>query len=128
MSKKVKVGDLDNEVKKILSMYSDEAIRFTKIAVDETTVESLAVLKDHAPVKKGKYKKTLSKKNIFESLTEKYNVLGANKNYRLPHLLENGHQMRNGGRTKAYPHFKYAEDYITKELPKKIEKSIKGVK
>lgn len=126
MSKSIGAKDLNKEIKNILSTYSDEIIESSKLAVDEITDESLVVLKDHAPVKSGKYKKTLSKKNVFESLTEKYNILGSDKNYRLPHLLENGHQMRNGGRSKAYPHFKYAEEYITNELPKRVEESIKG--
>jgi len=43
----------------------------------------------------------------------------ANKVYRVGHLLENGHLTRNGGRTKAYPHWKHAQD-IANTLPDKI--------
>ena len=46
--------------------------------------------------------------------------------YMLAHLLENGHAKRGGGRVKAIPHIKPAEDHARDELVKDIEKALKG--
>lgn len=43
----------------------------------------------------------------------------------LTHLLENGHQMPQGGRSKAYPHIIYGEELVEKELPELVEKAVK---
>ena len=50
----------------------------------------------------------------------------SNGNSGLTHLLENGHAKVNGGRTRAFPHWKYSDEYIKKELPKRIQKKIGG--
>lgn len=46
--------------------------------------------------------------------------------YRLTHLLEFGHLTRNGGRTRAFPHWadaqKAAEESVASELKKAIER------
>jgi len=42
----------------------------------------------------------------------------------LPHLLENGHAKRNGGRTRANPHIAPVEKKITDEFEKAVMRSI----
>ena len=46
------------------------------------------------------------------------------KHYQLTHLLENGHATRNGGRTKAYPHIKPAEEHVVAEYVKRTKEAI----
>ena len=41
--------------------------------------------------------------------------------YQVAHLLENGHQLRNGGRARAFVHIKPAEEWAVKELEKTIK-------
>ena len=43
----------------------------------------------------------------------------------MTHLLEKGHANRDGGRTKAYPHIKPAEEEAVKEALKLIEEGVK---
>lgn len=43
----------------------------------------------------------------------------------LTHLLENGHQLPQGGRSKAYPHIIYGEKLVEQELPNLVEKAVK---
>lgn len=42
----------------------------------------------------------------------------------LPHLLEYGHAMRNGGRTKAFPHIAPVEETVTEEFYKAVKQLI----
>lgn len=46
--------------------------------------------------------------------------------YRLTHLLVNGHQTRNGGRTKANPFLQNALNEVLPEYEKNIEEAIKN--
>ena len=130
MARKVKLNELDKAINEILMGYSDEVISDTKDVVDEVTQKALSIVKSNAPVeekskRKGKYKRSLKKKTVYESATEKRNVIYAGE-YQLAHLLEKGHAKVNGGRTKAQPHFQYGNDYVLDELPKKIKKKIGG--
>lgn len=45
-------------------------------------------------------------------------------NYRLPHLLENGHKLRQGGRARAFPTIRPAEQRGIKEFETKLKASI----
>ena len=44
----------------------------------------------------------------------------------LTHLLEFGHCLRNGGRTRAMPHITPAEEKGIEQLEKQIERSIRN--
>ena len=135
MSRNIRIDELENEINEILEEYKDEVTDSTKEVVDEVSKEAYKIVKEKAPVearnskRKGKYKKSLRVKTIVESLTEKKNVIYASgKEYRLTHLLENGHQLIKGGRTKKIPHFKYGNDYVQKNLLKRIKDKIKNIK
>ena len=45
--------------------------------------------------------------------------------YRLTHLLENGHATRNGGRTRAFPHIQYGEEFAQKNYEEFIQEEVK---
>lgn len=133
MAKKIKINDLSKEINKILEFYSDEVISDTKEVVDDVTDKALSIVKEKAPVddrnvkRKGKYKRSLKKTTVFESNTEKRNVIHASGGeHRLAHLLEDGHATVNGGRVDGKPHFKYADDYVNEEFPKKLEEKLGG--
>ena len=133
MSKKVKINQLSNAINDILETYSDEVIQNTKEVVDDVTKQALQITKANAPIderkikRKGKYKKSIKKRTVYESITEKRNVIYvANGEHRLTHLLEFGHAKLNGGRTKGHPHFKYGNDFVLKNYEKKLKKRIGG--
>lgn len=48
-----------------------------------------------------------------------------NKNYRLTHLLEYGHETRNGTRTRAFKHIEPVAEYVVKQFSKEVEEIIK---
>lgn len=126
---KIKVNQLADTVADILSFYSDEVIRIQKDTVDEISKETRKIVKRHAPVgRRGKYRKSIKVKTVYESITEKRNVIHVEKpEYRLTHLLEKGHKKRGGkGKTKPIPHFIHGQDYIEQNYENRIKKKIQG--
>ena len=136
---KVNVDMFASTLQRMLKEYSDDVILKTFEGVDEVSKEAKKIVKDRAPVekkgkRKGKYKRSISVRTAYESLTEKRNVIYASdEEYRLTHLLEKGHAKvgvsRNGkSRVEARPHWKYGDEYIKDELPKRVKKKIGGIK
>lgn len=50
----------------------------------------------------------------------------AEPHYRLTHLLENGHALRNGGRSREFPHIRYGEELGKKRMEELTEEAIKN--
>ena len=49
-------------------------------------------------------------------------------NYRLTHLLEFGHNVKNGGKARAVSHIRKVEEKMSKEFEEELKKKIrKGV-
>lgn len=126
MVKKINPNDLTLTISAMLSEYADDVVEDVKEAVDDVAKEAQKIVKSKAPVKTGKYKRSIKVRTSYESLTELRKTIYSNGNSGLTHLLENGHAKVNGGRTRAFPHWKYGDEYIKKELPKRIQKKIGG--
>lgn len=126
MSKKIKPKDFESTIKALLSNYADEVIPDVKDAVDEVSEEAKDIVREHARKKSGKYRRSIKVKNVYESVTEKRNTIYSKGQAGLTHLLEDGHAKINGGRTRAFPHWKYGDEYIKEELPKRIKKKLGG--
>ena len=128
MVKKINPNDLTLTISAMLSEYADDVIEDVKATVDDVAKEAQKIVKSKAPVKTGKYKRSIKVKTSYESLTELRKTIYSNGNSGLTHLLENGHAKVNGGRTRAFPHWKYGDEYIKNELPKLVKKKIGGIK
>lgn len=87
------------------------------------------IIDDHITFKDvtGNYRKSLKLKKTYEDdYTKNITWYASGKEYRLTHLLEKGHATRNGGRTRAFPHIKYGDEYAKSELPKRIKEAIRN--
>lgn len=74
--------------------------------------------------KRLKYRNTWKKERFasVRGITE--GRLYNDKNYRLTHLLEKGHALKTGGRTRAFPHIKPVEQEMTENFEKLIREKI----
>lgn len=128
--RKYPVSEMQQAIEKAVQTFSDEVIEDTKDVIDEVSEEALQEVVSRAPVgaQKGKYKRSLTYRKVYDSLTERRNVIYASKGqHRLTHLLEKGHLKRNGkGRTKAIPHFHFGQEYIDNNFMKKLKNKLGG--
>lgn len=112
-------NDLANEVARLLRAYTDEVEQDLNKVFDEVGREGVEMVTEASPVRYGKYKKgwNLKKeknKRIIHNATD----------WRRTHLLEKGHALVNGGRSKAYPHIKKAEEFVKEQVVKRVEERL----
>jgi hypothetical protein len=121
------IDDLANEITNSLQGYTQSITDNVKKGVDKVSEEVNTEIKDHVNFKQptGKYVKAFRIKTTFEDRYNKRNTWHVtNGQYRLTHLLENGHALRQGGRTRAYPHIKYGEELAQRRME---EVAIEGI-
>lgn len=127
----ISVDQMADTILDILKEYKDTLEEDITEAIDETSKEAVKELKSTSPKgRRGEYKKSWKRKK------EKYkngfyrNTIYSNE-YRLTHLLENGHALKCGGRTvgqtSAYPHIKDAELNAIERLETTITRKIQEV-
>ena len=70
MVKKINPNDLTLTISAMLSEYADDVIEDVKATVDDVAKEAQKIVKSKAPVKTGKYKRSIKVRTSYESLTE----------------------------------------------------------
>lgn len=122
MAKKLKgVAGLASEIESILEEYQENINDGVQDAVEAVVKAGVKAVKQEA---QGTFGGTGKYARGWTSKVEKDRV-GAqgviyNKTPGLPHLLENGHANRGGGRTPGRPHIKPVEEKINKEFERKV--------
>lgn len=118
----VKIEDLSETIMNELSMYHKSIDNGIRKEIDNYTDEFVQDTKRDAPRgNRKKYYKYISKKNIVNKQHNYKNVWYVkDPEYRLTHLIKNGHATKNGGRTKA-------NDFITKNYEKMENNLEKGI-
>ena len=108
----------------ILNEYADGVTTGVKDAVKKTTKDGAKLVKQEAAKKfgSGPYSKSWVYKYESERLGS-YGVIYSKKPG-LPHLLENGHTLRNGRFWQGKPHISIAEEKIVDEFEEEVIKSI----
>ena len=125
MSAFVRIDDLSDVIMSELMKYSEVTReQFEKIARD-VAKEGAKRLKTTSPrgrgSKKGHYADGWTVTAQKSGVNEFSFVIHNKKKPGLTHLLENGHQLRSGGRARAFPHIEQVETWCMQEYEKRIE-------
>ena len=127
---KVSLDNLDEEIKKELENFNVEVVRATNESIKEAAREAARTLKKGGPYKNrtGKHARgwTTRQREKNKSVIEVQGYTVYNKkNYQLTHLLEHGHQSRNGGRVKEFAHIAPVNEQIGEMIVSKIESKLR---
>lgn len=123
---------LTAEIASELALYSNEIREELGSITQQYAKELVKKTKATAPVGKrdtNKYRDSIKSKKLSESLngvTYAWYVDSKNSNYRLTHLLVDGHALQGGGRTRGNDFLEKAVAEIEKDYVKAIEEVIKN--
>ena len=123
----ISIDDLAAEIARELENYSQNVTDEIKKSVDVVAKEVNTEIKSRVAFKEptGKYVKSFRIKKTYEDRYKKNSTwYVTNGQYRLTHLLENGHAIKKGGRTQAYPHIKYGEELAQKRMEELAKEAI----
>lgn len=120
---------LAEAIDKELTLYSENVINGIKKEAKKSMSQLVKQTKATAPKgnRKKHYRDSITSKKVWEdgrSIEYLWYVKGSD--YRLSHLLENGHALRNGGRTTGTHFIKNATDPILEQYIKAVEDIIKN--
>ena len=116
-------NDLSRLIAEGLKEYSEEIADETDKLVDEVGDWAVKELKASSPKRTRRYARNWRKKKDKKGSLVIHN---AAPTYRLTHLLERSHVLRNGGRSKAQPHIEPVEQEVISKMESGIEKIVRG--
>ena len=118
-----------DQLAEILDGYDKEVREAVEKDIEKVAKDTAKKLKQTSPKESGEYAKNWAVKNDRRSKTTI--VYNKAPTYRLTHLLEKGHVIRNQygtwGRTGAEPHIAPAEQEAVADLVKKVEEDIEKI-
>ena len=127
MSNSIDIGQLGDEIAKELTLYSDSVITGIKKEAKSSMSRLVKQTKATAPVghRQKHYRDSItSKKQSEDSRSVSYVWYVKGSDYRLSHLLEDGHALRDGGRTEGTHFIEKASNPILEEYIRAVEEVI----
>lgn len=106
------------DLRKILDEFAEDEREKLIDALDYAAQEGKKKVVQGSPKKTGKYAKGWSVEKNDRGPSPRRTIY--NKDAYLPHLLENGHAKRGGGRVEGIPHIYPAEQYAIKVLEERL--------
>lgn len=121
------MSNITKELEDILKEYIDKVDETTDDVMKKASSDTAKDLRSTSPKRTGRYAAgwtVKSEKGVRGMIYTVYNK----KYYRLTHLLENGHVIRNKkgtyGRAPAHPHIKAAEDRAAQRIIPELESKL----
>ena len=125
----ISIGELSEAINRELTLYGQHVIDGVKKEAKNSMSQLVKETKATAPVGKRKkhYRDSIKSKKVSENdRSVSYMWYVAGSDYRLSHLLENGHALRRGGRVNGTHFIKKASDPILEKYEKAVEEVIKN--
>ena len=125
----ISVNQLSEAISKELTLYNDKVTQRIKDEAKKSMDQLVKDTKATAPVGKRKkhYRSSIRSKLVSENARSvSYVWYVGGSDYRLSHLLENGHALRNGGRVEGTHFIKNASDPIIEKYIQAIEEVVRN--
>lgn len=122
----IKPEDFAKKLEEMLTDYSEDVIEVVEEVTQKVGEMVMDEIKNHVTFNEptGEYVKSFSLKKE-KSRTNRGRIWHVLKpHYRLTHLLEKGHALKGGGRTRAFPHIKYGEELAERRYPEMLKEGI----
>ena len=122
----ITIDQLSDAITAQLNTFEKNVREGVKKAVDETIDQMVKDTKSTAQSRTGRYKRKISA-TVGENTLMTYSKVWHVKkpDYRLAHLLDKGHALRNGGRYCGNQHVASAEHRAVENFQRKIEEVIR---
>lgn len=127
--KKISINNLDSEIMSQLNSYNQDITNSIKKQTKKSMKQLVDITKNTAPVgnRDKHYKDNISSEKVSEnSQGAVYRWYVKAPDYRLSHLLNNGHALRNGGRYKGTQFIDKAYNQTIQDYNKAIEEAIQN--
>ncbi len=123
----ISIDKLAAEIADKLASYTGNIAEEVKEAAEETAQELLTGTQKDAPKRTGKYRKAMAVNTISENKYERRKLWYVKApHYRLQHLLERGHALRDGGRSRAFPHIEKNAEKAEKDFTERVERILEN--
>lgn len=129
MSNTIGIGELGDAIERELTLYNNNVIEGIKNEAKRSVKQLVKDTKATAPVgnRQKHYRDSISSKKTMETdRAVEYTWYVKGSDYRLSHLLEDGHALRDGGRTRGTHFIERATDPILEEYLKAVEEIIEN--
>ena len=130
MGKTIKPDELANTITQYLDIALEDYTKIMKEVIDETAQKVVEETKEHITFHDKVYSKSIALTDEFDTKRSKKKLWYVKApHYRLTHLLEFGHVTRNGTtRSKAYPHVRYGQEYVTEHFADDLKEKIENAR
>lgn len=122
---KTPIDQLSANIEKILAKYADNVQENVSEIVKEMTKKGAQTLRKQSSAMfggSGEYASGWTSKAETGRLSSQGTIY--NQNAGLPHLLEHGHALRQGGRAPGKPHIAPVEEQLVKEFEQKVKSKL----
>ena len=117
---RITIDELPSAIERLMVEYTDEVEQELEKAQEKVAKEGVQTLKATSPEKRPKYARSWKSKKVNDGHVI-YNTEG-----QLTHLLEKGHALRQGGRTRAFVHIYPVEQTVIKRYEEEFIRAVSG--
>ena len=123
----ISIDQLADAITAQLNTFETTVREGVKKAVDESMDEMIRETRSTAQSRTGRYKRKISA-TVGDNTLMRYSKVWHVKNpdYRLAHLLDKGHALRNGRRYDGNQHVEIARDHAVESFQRKLEEVIRN--